>query len=108
MSEEEQIEAAIQRAVDSGAVDMALAVGLGVAGLIFVCLFVVLPWMFLHYLTKARSNSGLSQDEERMLEEIWRASRTMERRIETLERLIETEPKKSAQTMRQETGDRIQ
>ncbi len=108
MSEEEQIEAAIQHALDSGALDLGLAIGFGVAGLIFICLFVVLPWMFLHYLTKARSSSGLSQDEERMLEEIWKSSRTMERRIETLERLIETEPKKSAQDMRQETGDRIQ
>ncbi len=108
MTEEEQIEAAIQQALDSGAIDGALALGFGVAGLVFICLFVVLPWIFLHYLTKARSNSGLNQDEERMLEEIWKSSRTMERRIETLERLIDAEPKKSAQDMRQEAGDRIQ
>ena len=108
MSEEEQIEAAIQAALDSGAINGALALGFGVAGVVFICLFMVLPWIFLHYLTKARTSSTLSDDEERMLEDIWKSSRTMERRIEALERIIDAEPKQSAQTMRPETGDRIQ
>lgn len=59
-----------------------------------VSIFVVLPWLFLHYFAKARSSGRLSDDEERMLEDLWRSARTMERRIETLERLIEIEPQK--------------
>jgi phage shock protein B len=54
-----------------------------------VSLFVILPWMILHYISKARSNRNLSEDDERMLEDLWRSARTMERRIETLERLVE-------------------
>ena len=57
-----------------------------------ISIFVVLPWLFLHYFAKARSSGRLSDDEERMLEDLWRSARTMERRIETLERLIESEP----------------
>ncbi len=59
-------------------------------------IFVVLPWLFLHYFAKARSSGRLSDDEERMLEDLWRSARTMERRIDTLERLIETEPTSEA------------
>ena len=54
-----------------------------------ICLFVVLPWMFLHYFAKARSSRNLTEDDERMLEDLWRSARTMERRIDTLERLLE-------------------
>ena len=54
-----------------------------------ISLFVVLPWIILHYISKARSSRRLTEDDERMLEDLWRSARTMERRIETLERLIE-------------------
>ena len=54
-----------------------------------VSLFVVLPWMILHYISKSRASRNLTEDDERMLEDLWRSARTMERRIETLERLIE-------------------
>ena len=47
--------------------------------------------MILHYISKARSSRNLTEDDERMLEDLWRSARTMERRIETLERLIEPE-----------------
>lgn len=58
---------------------------LGVVGIIFIGL----PWIILHYISKNRSNRNLTEDDERMLEDLWRSARTMERRIETLERLIE-------------------
>jgi phage shock protein B len=54
-----------------------------------ISLFVILPWMILHYISKSRNARNLSEDDERMLEDLWRSARTMERRIETLERLIE-------------------
>jgi phage shock protein B len=52
-------------------------------------IFVVLPWLILHYISKNRASRHLTEDDERMLEDLWRSARTMERRIETLERLIE-------------------
>ena len=63
--------------------------GMSLGLVAIVSLFVILPWMILHYISKARSNRNLSEDDERMLEDLWRSARTMERRIETLERLIE-------------------
>jgi len=63
--------------------------GMSLGLVAIVCLFVILPWMILHYISKARSNRNLTEDDERMLEDLWRSARTMERRIETLERLIE-------------------
>ncbi len=56
---------------------------------IIISIFVVLPWLILHYISKSRSAGRLTEDDERMLEDLWRSARTMERRIETLERLIE-------------------
>lgn len=56
-----------------------------------VSLFVILPWMILHYISKSRTARNLTDEDERMLEDLWRSARTMERRIETLERLIEPE-----------------
>jgi phage shock protein B len=54
-----------------------------------ISIFVVLPWMILHYISKSRASRHLTEDDERMLEDLWRSARTMERRIETLERLLE-------------------
>ncbi|MFZ4685326.1 MAG: envelope stress response membrane protein PspB [Hyphomonadaceae bacterium] len=63
--------------------------GMSLGLVAIVSLFVVLPWMILHYISKNRSSRNLTEDEERMLEDLWRSARTMERRIETLERLLE-------------------
>jgi phage shock protein B len=63
--------------------------GMSLGLVAIVCLFVILPWMILHYISKARTSRNLTEDDERMLEDLWRSARTMERRIETLERLVE-------------------
>ncbi len=63
---------------------------------IFGSLFIGLPWMILHYWSKARSSGSLSEEDQRMLEDLWRSARAMERRIDTLERLLEAEPGQQA------------
>ena len=67
--------------------EAALGIGLGFVSII--SLFVILPWMILNFLSKARKSNGLTDEDQRMLEDLWRSARTMERRVETLERLIE-------------------
>ena len=52
-------------------------------------IFVVMPWMILNFMSKTRKSNGLTDEDQRMLEDLWRSARTMERRVETLERLIE-------------------
>ncbi|MEM0986740.1 MAG: envelope stress response membrane protein PspB [Pseudomonadota bacterium] len=54
-------------------------------------LFVILPGMVFHYITLWRKQRSLMPDDERMLEDLWRSAKRMERRIETLEALIETD-----------------
>ncbi|MFN3314194.1 MAG: envelope stress response membrane protein PspB [Hyphomonas sp.] len=57
--------------------------------LAIICLFVVLPGMVFHYITLWRRQKTLQPDDERMLEDLWRSAKAMERRIETLESLLE-------------------
>ena len=54
-----------------------------------VALFIILPGMILHYVTLWRRQKTLQPDDERMLEDLWRSAKAMERRIETLEALRE-------------------
>ncbi len=63
--------------------------GMSLGLIAILSIFVILPGMILHFLTKWRSSNGLSPDDERMLEDLWRSAREMERRIETLENLVE-------------------
>lgn len=53
-----------------------------------VCLFVILPGMIMHYTTKSRSQRGLSSEDERMLEDLWRSAKVIETRIEALEEIV--------------------
>jgi phage shock protein B len=52
-------------------------------------IFVFLPGMVFHYITLWRRQKTLMPDDERMLEDLWRSAKNMERRIETLESLLE-------------------
>jgi phage shock protein B len=54
-----------------------------------VALFIILPGMILHYVTMWRRQKTLQPDDERMLEDLWRSAKAMERRIESLEALLE-------------------
>lgn len=54
-----------------------------------VALFIVLPGMILHYVTMWRRQKTLQPDDERMLEDLWRSAKMMERRIESLEALLD-------------------
>ncbi len=54
-----------------------------------VVMFVILPGMILHYITMWRRQKTLQPDDERMLEDLWRSAKAMERRIESLEALLD-------------------
>ncbi len=51
--------------------------GMSLGLVAIVSLFVILPWMILHYISKSRNSRNLSEDDERMLEDLWRSARTM-------------------------------
>jgi phage shock protein B len=52
-------------------------------------IFIVFPGMIFHYITLWRKQKTLMPDDERMLEDLWRSARAIERRIETVEELLD-------------------
>ena len=47
--------------------------------------------MIFHYVTLWRKQKTLMPDDERMLEDLWRSARSIERRIETIEVLLDAQ-----------------
>ncbi len=52
--------------------------------------FIIFPAMVFHYITLWRKQKTLLPDDERMLEDLWRSAKAMERRIETMEDLMDS------------------
>jgi len=60
-----------------------------VVGLIaVVSLFIFLPWIALHYITKWKTAPTLTRDDEAMLEELYQLAHKLADRVETVERLV--------------------
>lgn len=53
--------------------------------------FIIFPAMVFHYITLWRKQKTLMPDDERMLEDLWRSARAIERRIETIEELMDAQ-----------------
>ena len=64
---------------------------LAVLGIIFIGF----PATIFHYITMWRKQKTLQPDDERMLEDLWGSARAMERRIESLESIIDGEGARS-------------
>ena len=58
---------------------------------LFATLFIGLPWLILHYLTKWKSGRGISQQDEALLDELHDLARRLDQRIETVERIMAAE-----------------
>lgn len=54
-----------------------------------ISIFIVMPAMFfVHHLIKWKTGSGLSRDDETMLEELYQVARRLDERMDTVERLV--------------------
>ena len=51
-------------------------------------LFIGLPWIILHYLTKWRQAPKITEEDERMLDEMYNLARRLEDRLNTVERIV--------------------
>lgn len=57
-----------------------------------VFLVVVVPlWLVLHYWYKSRASKALSKADEETLAELWQLSEKLERRVESLETILDRE-----------------
>ena len=51
-------------------------------------IFVGLPWIILHYVTRWKTAATLTVDDESMLEELYALARRLDDRMDTVERLV--------------------
>jgi phage shock protein B len=51
-------------------------------------LFIGLPWLILHYVTKWKVNSGLTAEDENMLDDLYDLARRLDERMHTIERIM--------------------
>jgi phage shock protein B len=58
--------------------------------MIMVFLAIILPLVIvMHYVTKWKATKGLSDDEQRMLEDLWKDSQSMQSRVNALETILD-------------------
>jgi phage shock protein B len=51
-------------------------------------IFVGLPWLVLHYMTRWRTAATLTREDENLLDELYDLARRLEDRMTTIERII--------------------
>lgn len=59
-----------------------------VAPLVVGILFLGLPWLILHYMTKWKTAATLTREDEKLLDELHDIARRLEDRMTTIERII--------------------
>ena len=58
---------------------------------VFICsiLFIGLPWLIFHYVTKWKTaGGGITSDDEALLEELYALTKRLDDRMDTVERLV--------------------
>ena len=60
--------------------------------LAIIFMVIVLPFVvIMHYTTKWKATKGLSDDEHRMLEDLWKESQAMQSRVNALETILDSQ-----------------
>lgn len=71
---------------------MSMNATLAVFVLAIVFMTLVLPFIvIMHYTTKWKATKGLSDDEHKMLEDLWKESQAMQSRVNALETILDNE-----------------
>lgn len=53
-----------------------------------IIIFIGLPWVILHYMTKWKTAATITTDDEVLLEELYNLARRLDERMDTVERLV--------------------
>ena len=59
--------------------------------LAIMAIFVFLPWIILHYVTKWKTAATITTDDEALLEELYNLAKRLGDRMDTVERLVASE-----------------
>ena len=62
--------------------------GVIIAPLVIGILFIGLPWLIFHYITKWKQAATLTGEDEKLLDELHYTARRLEDRLMTIERII--------------------
>ncbi|QIG53465.1 envelope stress response membrane protein PspB [Altererythrobacter sp. BO-6] len=53
-----------------------------------ICIFIGLPWIILHYITRWKTAATITTDDEVLLEELYSLAKRLDERMDTVERLV--------------------
>ena len=56
--------------------------------LAIVAIFIALPWIILHYVTRWKTSATITSDDEALLEELYSLAKRLDERLDTVERLV--------------------
>ncbi len=56
--------------------------------IIIPAIFIGLPWVILHYVTKWKTAATITTDDEALLEELYQLAKRLDERMDTVERLV--------------------
>ena len=65
--------------------------GILMGGLAIVALFIAMPWLVLHYMTKWRQAPKITVEDEKLLDEMFNLARRLEERVSTVERIAQAD-----------------
>lgn len=65
--------------------------GMMMGGLAIITLFIGLPWLVFHYITKWKTAATLTGSDEKLLDELHDAARRLDDRLCTIERIMTAE-----------------
>lgn len=54
----------------------------------FIIIFIGLPWVILHYMTKWKTAATITTDDEVLLEDLYNLAKRLDERMDTVERLV--------------------
>ena len=53
-----------------------------------MAIFIGLPWIIMHYITKWKTAATITTDDEHLLEELYNLAKRLDERMDTVERLV--------------------
>lgn len=59
--------------------------------LVMAIIFVGLPWVVLHYITRWKTAATITGDDEELLDELYHLAKRLDERMDTVERLVSSD-----------------
>ena len=56
-----------------------------------VAIFIAMPWIIFHYVTKLKSQGSLTSEDEKLMDELHDMARRLDDRVATIERIMTAE-----------------